>query len=161
MTKIFKSFAFLFALLLCFNSCQKDYIFKETHTFEKYTWLQNEEVLFSTEISPEQAGNSYTPVIHIRYITGFFYKYMNIGLVIRRPDGSESSKVLSIQMLTDDKKYRGDGMGDIWDLDYIVSENFEIRDAGKHEIEIKSLMGDQPVHFIQKIGVSLRQLPKE
>jgi gliding motility-associated lipoprotein GldH len=161
MTRKQHSYILISLLFFSILSCQSDHIFKETHSFEKYTWTEDEEILFAADISEEQAGNFYTPVIHIRYIKGFYFKYMNIGLIIRRPDGSESSKVLSIQMLTDDKKYRGDGMGDIWDLDYAVSENIEIKEAGKYEIEIKSLMGEQPVNFIHKIGVSLKDIPKE
>jgi len=141
---------------LNFISCNKSRIYKENYTFEDYSWSKNEQIIFYPEI--ERADIQYKGVIHIRYITGYSYKYLNFVLEIIHPNGGQSSKEISIQLLTDDKSYRGNGMGDIWDFDYEISEPITFSKPGKYQIVIKSSMGDQPVNFINEIGLSLNKL---
>jgi len=139
-----------------FISCNSTNIYKEKYTFEDYSWSKNEKIIFKPEI--KKTSIRYKGVIHIRYITGFSYKYLNFVLLIVHPDGGQSSKEISIQLLTNDKKYRGDGMGEIWDFDYELSEPILFSEPGKYQIEIKSAMGDETVNFINEIGLSLNKL---
>lgn len=151
----------LLILMFVGLSCNSNQIFNEVYTFEDYSWTDDEKVIFRIGIQAENADNNYELGIDVRYITGFSYKYLNLLLLVNRPDGSQGTKEISIQMLTDNKEYRGDGMGDIWDLEYVLKENLHFKDQGIYEIEIKPLMGDQAVNFINKIGISLRKKEPE
>jgi len=148
----------LIILLISTLSCYRGRIYDDKYTFDDYSWSKDETIKFDPEITAQYAGKQYQAVIHVRYITGFSYKFLNLGLLITRPDGSQGTKEISIQMLTEDKKYRGNGIGDIWDLDYQLSEPISFAEPGKYEIEIKSLMQDQTVNFINEIGMSLSEM---
>jgi gliding motility-associated lipoprotein GldH len=150
----------LIILLIGTLSCNRGRVYDDKYTFDDYSWSKDETIRFYPEITAQNAGKQYQAAIHVRYITGFSYKFLNLGLLITRPDGSQSTKEISIQMLTEDKKYRGDGIGDIWDLDYELSEPFSFAEPGKYEIEIKSLMNENSVNFISEIGFSLSKIEK-
>jgi gliding motility-associated lipoprotein GldH len=148
----------LIILLISTLSCNRGRIYNDKFTFDDYSWSKDETIKFDPEITAQNAGKQYQAAIHVRYITGFSYKFLNLGLLITRPDGSLSTKEISIQMLTEDKKYRGNGMGDIWDLDYELSEPLSFLEPGKYKIEIKSLMDTQTVNFINEIGISISEM---
>ena len=147
-------FYLLFFVLFAF-SCTKNKIYKETYTFENYTWPKDKILTFETEIDTNQAGKAYDLNFSIRYITGFSLKYLNFNLEIQRPDESSASKDISIQMVTDDKKYRGEGMGDIWDLDYTLAEPFIFDKPGKYKFIIRPIIDETPIYFINKITLSV------
>jgi gliding motility-associated lipoprotein GldH len=136
-------------------SCNSRTIYNEKYIFEDFNWSKDEKIAFHPDIEIKNVGTQYQGVIHIRYITGFSYKYLNFKLSITSPKGSQSTKEISIQMLTDDKEYRGDGMGDIWDIDYKMAEPITFHESGKYQIEIISMMGEQPVNFINEIGFGI------
>jgi gliding motility-associated lipoprotein GldH len=148
----------LILLVFILLSCNTDKLFQGEYTFEDYTWSNDEKIIFSPEINTDKSGNQYQLILNIRYITGFQYKFLNLGLIINRPDGSQSTKEISIQMLTDDKQYRGNGMGDYWDLDYAVSEPITIDQTGKYEFELVSLMGELPLNFINELGITIKPI---
>jgi gliding motility-associated lipoprotein GldH len=158
MLRLSTKICLLFILLISTLSCNRGRIYNDKYTFDDFSWSKDEKLKFDPEITAQNAGKQYQAVIYVRYITGFPYKFFNLGLLLTRPDGSQSSKVISIQMVTEDKKYRGDGMGDIWDLDYELTEPFRFAEPGKYEIEIISLMENQPVNFINEIGISISKI---
>jgi hypothetical protein len=69
-------------------------------------------------------------------------------------------KDLSIPIMTEDSKYIGDGAGDYWDLNYAVDDNIVLDIEGKYKIEIHSLMKENPVNFINTIGITLEDKGK-
>lgn len=142
-------------LYLSISSCNSNQIFKEKHNFPKYQWPTNEKVAFNFDLAKENAGMEYFMVINLRYIHGYQYKYLHLRLQITDPEGNETDKEISIQIATDEKKYLGEGMGDYWDLDYLINETIPFNKAGKYTFEIISLMEDDPVYFINDIGITL------
>jgi gliding motility-associated lipoprotein GldH len=147
----------LILIVLCNLSCNSKSIYNEKYIFEDFNWSKDEKIAFNPDIEIKNTGTQYQGVIHIRYITGFSYKYLNFKLSITSPNGSQSTKEISIQMLTDDKEYRGDGMGDIWDIEYKMAEPIIFRESGKYQIEIISMMREQPVNFINEIGFGINK----
>jgi len=156
MVRYFFKVSLLILLLSCSLACNRGRIYNAEYTFEDYSWSNNEKIEFSPEI--KVSGINYQGIIHVRYNTGFPFKYLNFVLILNGPDGSQSQKEISMQLISDDKKYRGSGMGDIWDFDYELSEPLVFKTAGVYHIQIKSLMGEQPVNFINGIGISINKI---
>ena len=147
---------FMLFIFVAFNlSCNSNRIYHEKYTFSNYQWSAKKTLLFYPELKAEDIDKEYKLEINIRYIQGFPYKYLNLLLKINRPDGSEATKEISMQIVTDDKQYRGDGAGDIWDLDYALNEPIAFDQTGKYTIEIISMMKENPVNFINEIGISI------
>ena len=113
----------VFILLL--STCNSNRVYHKVYTFENYQWSSKKKLLYYPEFGVTDINLPYDFIINLRYITGFPYKYLNIKLKITRPDGTEASKKIGIQIANDSKEYQGDGAGDYWDIDYKVQEAIE------------------------------------
>jgi gliding motility-associated lipoprotein GldH len=149
---------FVLILILLAISCDNDIFFHEKYTFDDFIWTKDKKVIFRPEISKEFAGKKLHAIINIRYISGFPYKYLNFSLIITHRNGIQTSKEVSIQVLNDNKEYQGSGMGDIWDLDYELTDPMIFNEPGSYEIEFKPILDNQAYNFINEIGISLKRM---
>ncbi|GEM_PF-1419476 len=153
-------FITLLGISIILISCNKRKIYSERETFENYRWFSDQPVVFESEIGKDHIKKPLKLFLSIRYIQGFPYKDLNLRISITYPNGIMNYKDLSIPIMTEDSKYIGDGAGDYWDLNYAVDDNIVLDIEGKYKIEIHSLMKENPVNFINTIGITLEDKGK-
>jgi gliding motility-associated lipoprotein GldH len=139
-------------------SCNRSTFFCEKYTFEDYRWSKDEEVIFSPQIPKDLVGKKLQAVLNIRYVAGFYYRYLNFNLIITNQDGLQMSEEISIQVINENKEYIGSGMGDIWDLDYELPNPLIFKNEGTYKIEFKPILDNQPYNFINELGISLKYI---
>ena len=147
-------------LLLVFTiaglaSCNSNRVFHENHVFSNYHWPIEKKLVFKPQFSTEQSGKEYQLQFNLRYIQGFPYKYLNLLIIVTRPDGTQAEKEESIQIREDNTDYIGDGAGSYWDLDYTIEESFIFDQAGEYTIEITPIIEKSPVYFINELGLGI------
>jgi len=149
----------LFVLLLA--SCHRNRIYNESLSFDNYKWLKSRPVIFQPEITNETVKKPLKLNLNIRYIQGFPYKFLHLRVYLTNPKGESQYRDISIQIISDETTYNGEGAGDYWDLDYTVDDQMVFEMTGKYKIQIIPFMQDDPVNFIDEIGLSLEKVNKD
>ena len=139
-------------LLFTFTACNKNRIFHEVKKFENFKWDKPDKIHFETSI--EQIDNQYDLFLNLRYIVGFPYKFLHLNIEITDPDGKIKTNELSIQIISDEKKYIGDGAGSYWDIDYPIPE-YPFDKKGNYKISIAHEMNENTLNWINEIGISI------
>ncbi len=161
-SKLYKSFLFLVLLVLVFfPSCSKNRIYHEKFTIENYKWFNTQPIIFEPKITHEFVKKPLKMVLIIRYIQGFPYKFLHLKILLTDPKGEAQYQDISIPIISDELKYYGEGEGDFWDLEYVVDDELILELEGKYKIEIKSAMDENPVNFMDEIGISLEKQVKK
>lgn len=142
----------LILLLFSFTACNKNRIFHEVKKFEDFKWSKSEKIYF--EVSIEQTDIQYDLFLNLRYIEGFPYKYLHLDISITDPDGKTKTNELSIQIISDEKKYIGDGAGSYWDLDYHIPE-YPFNKKGKYNITVEHAMEENILNWTNEVGLSV------
>lgn len=144
----------LITVLIYMFGCNKNRIFHEVKKFDDYKWNKTERLDF--EFTIEQPYIAYELWLNLRYIQGFPYKYLHLLVTITEPDGKIKTNELTIQIISDDKKYIGDGAGSYWDLDYPIPD-YKFNQKGKYKITIEHAMKENILTPIGEVGLTVNK----
>ena len=144
----------LVIVLLYMFGCNQNRIYHEVKSFDNYKWNKSEKLNFEFEI--KEADKPYGLWLNLRYIQGFPYKYLHLLLTITEPDGKVKTNELTIQIISDDKKYIGDGAGSYWDLDYPIPD-YKFDQKGKYKITIEHAMKNDILSPINEVGLTVNK----
>jgi len=145
----------LVLLLSAFTACYKNRVFHEVKKFEDYKWNKAEKIHF--EVLIEQTNVEYDLFLNLRYIEGFPYKYLHLNIDITDPEGKIKTNDLSIQIISNEKKYIGNGAGSYWDLDY-KTPVYPFDKIGKYKITIEHSMEENILNWTNEVGISVVKL---
>lgn len=148
------------AMLAPFSSCKRGKVFREYHKFENNQWKRiDEDIHFSVDI--EDINEAYDISIPIRHASFYPHQYLEIGFNIYSPSGQESYAVKKIYLKDRNGKWKGDGMGDIWDFDFNIYREYQFNEAGKWTFEIQNLTGNTfYLPGIMEIGLDISRTKK-
>ncbi len=146
-----KKIIFFALLALTFASCKSNVVFEQRNDL-KLNWAQDNVQKFETgELA---SGTHYDSKIVIRYASNYPFNLLTLAAKIEMPDGSIQTKSIDLEMKDKDGKNIGDGLGDIWDIETPLLEDFVMTQTGKVKIELAHTMESHPkVPLLMKIGV--------
>ena len=150
---------FLSVLLLavCFSlaSCDKKRIYDEYKSVPENNWNKNNPVVFSFNI--EDTSNLYNMYINLRH--GGQYQYSNLFLFVTTtlPDGKMARDTVELILADRDGKWRGDGLGDIWDHSFPFNTNFRFPQKGNYKIALTQAMRIDELPAVMDVGFRVEE----
>ncbi len=142
----------LTVLFFAFSACNENRVFHEVKKFNDFKWEKSEKVNF--EVSIDDIDSQYKLFLNLRYIQGFPYKYLHLIISITAPNGKTKTNDVTIEIISDNKEYIGDGAGSYWDLDYPIPE-YPFTEKGKYKISIEHTMQENILNWTNEIGLSM------
>jgi len=146
----FKYIAFLF-ILFAISSCSDT--FRDTQKIADMKWNRTDIKSFEVDIS--EKGN-YDLHFTMRHSTG--YPFRNIGVKIEQitPAGKELSKEVDFLVVNENNEYKGDVIGQLWDIEELFSENTPL-EKGKYTFKISHIMNTDTVILVINVGLKIRK----
>jgi len=134
MKNIVKAFLFLFVFLA---SCQPGRVYEKHIKMENLSW--NRFRIIEFEVPVEDISVAYNIFLAIRHLSEIPYDVLVITSTMYTPSGEERSLDYEVVIRNDDGELLGEGLGNFWDLNYQLRENFIFLDEGicRFEFEIK------------------------
>jgi len=146
----------LFVLLIpLFFSCGSKTIFKERTKFENLQWNRFKELSFSWEIKDTSAV--YDVIFDLRHHTVYPYENLFITIALYSPSGERRVSDFHIPVKNTDGSFKAEGMGDYWDLEYVLFPDQKFREPGKYKIEIENRMDKLETPGIMEAGITIRK----
>ncbi len=146
----------MLAMILSISAgCNRNKVFKSSYKFENNTWKRiGEDIQFDVEIN--DAGKKYDIDIPIRHAIFYPYQYLEISFNVLSPSGEEGYYTKKIYLKERDGKWKGSGMGDIWDYTYRIFEAYTFNEEGVYTIEFQNLTGNNMfLPGIMEIGLEI------
>lgn len=149
------------ALFFFLISCDSDRVYEQYHDFDNGFWPVTETPEF--EFSIDQLGEKYNLYCNVRNSSDypnarFFFTYYlqdSIGTVLKQE--------LKTEALFDSKTgkpFGSSGLGDIYDHQFSILENYQFTHPGKFKVKIEQFMRTDTLSGILAVGLRVEKASK-
>jgi len=142
-------------LLFCMASCGKKTIFEKHEKIENNTWNRNKVIAFEVPIN--DIKKDYNVYIAVRHSDVYAYNNLYVGVIIYTPSGDQRSNNYYLELRNEDRSFKGDVLGDIWDVKMQIMKNASFTKQGIHKFEISNLMQYPNLPDIMEIGLIIEK----
>jgi gliding motility-associated lipoprotein GldH len=150
--KLMKKKIVIFLLIsISLFSCGKTTIFEKYEKIENAIWDRNKVITFDVPI--KNINKKYNIFIVVRHSEIYPFNNLYIGVDIYTPSGDKRSKDYYLELRNEDRSFKGDGLGEIWDLKVQIMKNVSFTKEGIHKFEISNLMQYPNLPDIMEIGL--------
>jgi gliding motility-associated lipoprotein GldH len=153
------SFAAFIGLLFLIVSCDPSRVYEEYKKIPDYNWEIKAPLEFQVNIT--DTLHPHHVYLNIRH-TGY-YRFSNIYLFIDSwlPDGSYSRDTAEIILASPDGKWKGDGLGDIWDNRVLFKKDVIFPMSGTYRFRLTQAMRVNPLKGVMDAGIRIEKSGKQ
>lgn len=134
-----RSIGCMLLILLC--SCNQNTVYEQLDTnFSDNRWMKNDTRTYNFTIA--EAARNYDVVLHFAHSQGYQFASVPLTVVIENPDKTVTNKTITLDIVAEDGKDKGECAGDYCDLYYTFITNEQLA-AGPYKLSIShSFQGD-------------------
>jgi gliding motility-associated lipoprotein GldH len=138
------------------SACDRDKVYEEYVKIDNYVWNNSEIVKFDFNI--EDSISLYNLYINVRHAT--LYPYNNLWLFVKSyaPNGVNETDTIECVLAEANGKWKGDGLGDIWDFQQPWKQNVRFPRTGKYHIEMEQAMRTESLSGIMDMGLRVEKV---
>ncbi len=154
-SKLMIRFLVFILTVLTFTSCDSRVIFEKNIKLDDNRWYQNNIIRLETEIS-----DTISPVniyINVRNAGGYQFSNLFLFLTTTLPDKRQARDTVELVLADESGKWKGDGLGDIWDNRILFKKNFRFPQTGKYTFELEQAMRVDPLPQIMDAGIRIEK----
>lgn len=140
-------------------ACSKKKLFEKHIDIDNYSWHRvdgNHMIKFDVPV--EDTVSDYNINIAVRYMTGFPFTDLHVGMNVNTPDGEEKYSTYTLELRGKDGSYKGEGLGDLWDLTVPVIKKYRFNHKGLYKFEVENLMDKYDTPGIMQIGLIINKI---
>jgi gliding motility-associated lipoprotein GldH len=149
---------FLILIVFCFSSCDKTRVYEKNIKIPKFEWDMNNVLKFEVPIMDTTA--SYNLYFNIRNASGYSFSNLFLFFTVRAPDGRAERDTVEISLADQTGKWKGDGLGDIWDNKILFKKDFRFPASGTYFFEMEQAMRINPLKYIMDAGIRVEYAEK-
>jgi gliding motility-associated lipoprotein GldH len=145
-------------VLLFFEGCDNTGIYRQNFKVSDELWNQDEIMVFTPNIT--DTVNGFDICFTIRHTN--YYPLSNIILfvTITSPDNQEVTDTLNYLLADKKGKWKGSGLGDIYDLSLPYKQNIRFPQQGIYTFEVIHGMRKNPLPGVIDVGMSIKGFVK-
>jgi gliding motility-associated lipoprotein GldH len=149
------------ALFIFLISCDSDRVYEQYHDFDNQFWVVTETPEF--EFSIDQPNEKYNLYCNVRNSSDypnarFFFTYY-----FQDSTGTILKKELKTEVLFDSKTgkpFGSSGLGDIYDHQFNILENYQFTHPGKYKVKFEQFMRTDTLSGILAVGLRVEKAGK-
>jgi len=158
MINTMKNIFVLSITVLLLAGCHSDTIYKKYKKFDNVSWSMNDTATFEFQVNKKEELGLY---FAFRHHTDFPFSYINIGVTIYTPDGEIRSRNYHYRLKDTKLDWVGDGMGELWDIDFPIRKKMMFNKDGMCTIKITNKMHRPEIPGIMEVGLVVKKISKE
>jgi gliding motility-associated lipoprotein GldH len=144
-------------LLICLPfllwACNSKNLLDENQPIEKNRWEWQAVKSFSADV--EDTSGRYKIYLHFRHSPLFEWRNLWVKVSTVMPDNSSSEKRLNLQFCDAAGNWFGDCLGDHCDLKVLIQEHARFPFKGTYTFRLAQDMRENPLPYIQNVGISI------
>jgi gliding motility-associated lipoprotein GldH len=150
---------FLIAVLgLLIVACDSNRVYEVNKDFTDRTWKTSDTTVFDFRIN--NIGDKYNLYYNVRNTIDYPNARLFVNYVLADSIGNILSKKMVAQNLFDLKTGKPNGtsgLGDIYDHQFLLLENYEFTRQGKYILKLEQFMRQDTLHGILAVGVRVER----
>lgn len=137
-------------------SCGKKKVYEKHISIDNYKWKRDQVIDFQVEI--KDTASLYDVFIAIRHTSYYPYANIRLNVSVTYPEGNFRTNDYNF-FLRDEKDgtFKGEGAGDIWDINFPVFEGVNFSEPGIYTFDIQNVMPYIATDDIMEVGLVVRK----
>ncbi len=149
-----KKYTFFVLVALLLLGCNNTTIFKDYKKMDNISWNRFDIVEFEV---PVKKGKPMDFYLSLRHHTNMSYKFIDVNVTFFTPDGEMRSRDNHYRLIGTDLKWKGIGMGDLWDIDLPIRKEMLFNKSGVCKIKIENKMSRLETTGIIEVGLIVKK----
>lgn len=134
--------------------CNNNVVFKEYQAFDNVSWNKLDILNFDF---PVQVNESLDFYLALRHHTYYPYSFINVNITFYTPDGEMRSRDYHFRLKNRESKWKGDGMGDLWDIELPIRKDMIFNKSGICKVSFQNIMNKAETPGIIEVGLIVRK----
>ena len=147
--------SFILGSFLILLSCTPGKIYEKHIKMENMAWNRFHTITF--EVPIKDINTSYDVSIAIRHITDMPYQELDVYFYFITPDRETRSRIITIPIKDKEGNNLGDGLGELWDVQYPAWEGFIFNEPGACTFEVSSAMSQMDLIGVMEVGLIVKK----
>ena len=141
------------------SGCDHNRVFEDNIDIPDYSWDVKNKLSFDVPI--DDTASLHTLYVNVRHASRYPYANLYVFITIKFPNGKFAKDTLECVFSDENGKWKGDGMGDIWDNQILWKPNVKFPIVGKYTFEYEHAMRTEQVPFIMDVGLRVEKAEKK
>lgn len=150
-----KKFIGLMFALVFLSACDSGKIFQRFEDIDNYRWSRDKAVSF--DVSVKDASASYDVFLAIRHTSYYAFANLMVNMIAVYPSGEERTKDYDFFLKETDGSFKGEGAGDLWDIEFPLMEKVSFPEAGNYTFTISNIMPMPETDDIMQVGLIVKK----
>lgn len=145
-------------LLFVLVSCTGNEVYYRYHHIDKGRWNRDSTLVFTIDSGKFLPGKQYSFTIELSSNRSYPYRDLWLGVGHNLTDTLFHVDTLRVMLMDEQGKWIGSGVGGLNQLSvrYLVNLSPVVRDSVTgYTVWIKQVMGDNPLHGVEKVGLKV------
>lgn len=130
--------------------CSSNTVFKQYNKMDRASWNRFDIQEFEV---PVKKGDKLDFYLSLRHHTNFPYNFIDVNVTFFTPGGEMRTLDYHHRLIGPDLKWKGDGMGELWDIDLPVRQDLLFTSNGICKVRIESKMSRVELPGIIEVGL--------
>jgi len=151
----------LLASIIALSSCDDSRFYEQNNSFEEKYWLMDSVQKFTVDITDKSIA--YSIYLNIRNSSSYAFNNIYIDYSISNPDNKPLIKEMVNNTLFDPKTGKPlgqSGIGDVFDHQFKLQENYKFDNIGEHTIQLQQYMRKDTLMGIYAVGIRIEKYSK-
>jgi gliding motility-associated lipoprotein GldH len=118
-------------------------------------WKRDNVLKYNVDI--KDPSSKYNVYIAVRHTSTYPYKNLKVNLLTNTPNEENTVKEYDLYVRDENNVFVGEGLGDIYDAEILIEENFSFSQAGKYSFSLEHLMSKDNISNIMEIGLVIKK----
>lgn len=145
----------LLAGVLALGACTGGHFFEKHIDINNHVWAKTDVIRFDVPVTDTES--LYDIFIAVRHMSAYPYANVLVSLTIETPAGEIRVKQHDLIIRNTDGSFKGDGLGDYWDIEVPVFKEFEFRNEGTYKFSIENRMHLTEMPGIMAMGLVIKK----
>jgi gliding motility-associated lipoprotein GldH len=137
------------------SSCDSNRVFEKNIAIPNHSWDVKNRPLF--EVNIDDTISLHNIYVNIRHKSHYHYANLYIFITIKFPNGKFAKDTLECVFADANGRWKGKGLGDIWDNQVLWKSKVKFPLKGKYIFEYEHAMRTEQVPFIMDVGLRVEK----
>jgi gliding motility-associated lipoprotein GldH len=137
------------------TSCDPSRVYEKNTKIPDGVWYRDHPVQFTVPV--EDTITPYNLYINVRNTELYPFSNLYLFITTTAPSGDFVKDTVNVILADEKGKWKGRGLGDIWDLQQLYKQNVRFAQRGTYHFEYEQAMRMEKLPFILDVGLRVEK----
>lgn len=147
----------LVGALVALSACDQHRLVDVFEKVNGSTWFYDD--VKSIKVSVADTVSQHNFYVNLRHEGTYAWRNIYLRLKFTSPNADTAVQLLSVPLADVSGKWLGNGLGDLYEVQYLFKEGIQFKQLGDYTIELEQHMRVNPLAGVMDVGIRIEKIP--